>query len=68
MSLKNAETHRLVQELAALTGETQTTVVTVACPGTTTDRTLEPVRRSVLPEQRSGGLATRRSGHDDGGY
>ena len=30
LNIKNAETHRLVQELAALTGETQTTAVTVA--------------------------------------
>ncbi len=30
LNIKNAETHQLVQELAALTGETQTTAVTVA--------------------------------------
>jgi antitoxin VapB len=30
LNIKNAETHRLVQELAALTGETQTTAVTIA--------------------------------------
>ena len=28
LNIKNAETHELVQELAALTGETQTTAVT----------------------------------------
>ena len=30
LNIKNAETHELVQELAALTGETQTMAVTVA--------------------------------------
>jgi antitoxin VapB len=30
LNIKNAETHELVQELAALTGETQTTAVTIA--------------------------------------
>jgi antitoxin VapB len=30
LNIKNTETHQLVQELAALTGETQTTAVTVA--------------------------------------
>jgi antitoxin VapB len=30
LNIKNAETHQLVQELAALTGESQTTAVTVA--------------------------------------
>jgi antitoxin VapB len=30
LNIKNAETHRLIQELAALTGETQTTAVTIA--------------------------------------
>src|ERR1700749_3692394 len=30
LNIKNAETHQLVQELAALTGETQTTAVTIA--------------------------------------
>jgi len=30
LNIKSEETHRLVQELAALTGETQTTAVTVA--------------------------------------
>jgi len=30
LNIKNAETHRLVQELVALTGETQTTAVTIA--------------------------------------
>ena len=30
LNIKNAETHRLVQELAELTGETQTTAVTIA--------------------------------------
>jgi antitoxin VapB len=30
LNIKNAETHRLVQELSALTGETQTEAVTVA--------------------------------------
>jgi len=30
LNIKNAETHELVQELAALTGETQTMAVTIA--------------------------------------
>ena len=30
LNIKNTETHQLVQELAALTGETQTTAVTIA--------------------------------------
>ncbi len=30
LNIKNTETHELVQELASLTGETQTTAVTVA--------------------------------------
>ena len=30
LNIKSEETHRLVQELAALTGETQTTAVTIA--------------------------------------
>lgn len=30
LNIKNAETHQLVQELAALTGETQTAAVTAA--------------------------------------
>jgi antitoxin VapB len=30
LNIKNTETHELVQELTALTGETQTTAVTVA--------------------------------------
>ena len=30
LNIKNAETHLLVQELAELTGETQTTAVTIA--------------------------------------
>ncbi|MGH3275163.1 MAG: type II toxin-antitoxin system VapB family antitoxin [Streptosporangiaceae bacterium] len=30
LNIKNAETYHLVQELAALTGETQTTAVTIA--------------------------------------
>jgi antitoxin VapB len=30
LNIKNAETHQLVRELAALTGETQTTAVTIA--------------------------------------
>jgi antitoxin VapB len=30
LNIKNAETYQLVQELAALTGETQTTAVTIA--------------------------------------
>ncbi|MHB1430930.1 MAG: type II toxin-antitoxin system VapB family antitoxin [Streptosporangiaceae bacterium] len=30
LNIKSTETHELVQELAALTGETQTTAVTVA--------------------------------------
>jgi antitoxin VapB len=30
LNIKNAATHELVQELAALTGETQTTAVTIA--------------------------------------
>ena len=30
LNIKSAETHQLVQELAALTGETQTMAVTVA--------------------------------------
>jgi antitoxin VapB len=30
LNIKNPETHQLVQELAALTGETQTTAVTIA--------------------------------------
>ena len=30
LNIKNSETHQLVQELAELTGETQTTAVTVA--------------------------------------
>jgi antitoxin VapB len=30
LDIKNAETYRLVQELAALTGETQTAAVTIA--------------------------------------
>jgi antitoxin VapB len=30
LNIKNAETHHLVQELAALTGETQTMAVTIA--------------------------------------
>jgi antitoxin VapB len=30
LNIKNAETHKLVQELAGLTGETQTTAVTIA--------------------------------------
>jgi antitoxin VapB len=30
LNIKNAETHQLGQELAALTGETQTTAVTIA--------------------------------------
>jgi antitoxin VapB len=30
LNIKNAETNRLIHELAALTGETQTTAVTIA--------------------------------------
>ena len=30
LNIKNAETHQLVQELAELTGETQTMAVTIA--------------------------------------
>jgi antitoxin VapB len=30
LNIKNADTHELVQELAALTGETQTAAVTIA--------------------------------------
>jgi antitoxin VapB len=30
LNIKNAETHQLVQELATLTGETQTAAVTIA--------------------------------------
>jgi antitoxin VapB len=30
LNIKNIETHRLVQELAAMTGETQTTAVAIA--------------------------------------
>src|ERR1700674_1239512 len=30
LNIKNTETHQLVQELAAMTGETQTTAVTIA--------------------------------------
>lgn len=30
LNIKNTETHELVKELAALTGETQTTAVTIA--------------------------------------
>jgi antitoxin VapB len=49
LNIKNAETHLLVQELAALTGESQTTAVTVAVR-----ERLERLRHS-----HEGGLADR---------
>jgi len=49
LNIKNAETHELVQELAALTGETQTTAVNIAVR-----ERLERVRH-----QREAGLADR---------
>ena len=50
LNIKSAETHQLVQELAALTGETQTRAVTVAVR-----ERLERVRH-----QHEVGLADRR--------
>jgi antitoxin VapB len=49
LNIKNAETHRLVQELAALTGESMTAAVTEAVR-----ERLDRVRR-----ERGGGLAHR---------
>jgi antitoxin VapB len=49
LNIKNAETHELVQELAALTGETQTAAVTLAVR-----ERLERIRRL-----RQAGLAER---------
>jgi antitoxin VapB len=49
MNIKNKETHRLVRELAKLTGENQTAAITEAVR-----ERLERVRR-----QRQGGLAER---------
>ncbi|HUJ05383.1 MAG TPA: type II toxin-antitoxin system VapB family antitoxin [Streptosporangiaceae bacterium] len=49
LNIKNAKTHALVQELAALTGETQTTAITIAVR-----ERLERVRRL-----REAGLADR---------
>lgn len=49
MNIKNAETHRLVRELARLTGENQTVAITNAVR-----ERLQRVRR-----ERQGGLAER---------
>jgi antitoxin VapB len=49
LNIKSAETHQLVQELASLTGETQTMAVTIAVR-----QRLERVRHL-----REGGLADR---------
>jgi antitoxin VapB len=49
LNIKNAETHQLVQELAALTGESQTTAVTVAVRE----------RLARIRHEHGGGLAER---------